>query len=108
MRAPVWSAMIAPNGMATRHVGRIETLATNHSCWTNSRHWTGRRNAARTVSRDIAAKLPASRKTHLAGIVVMSSVGSQGQSRTDGRRSKEDRQDSVIMRAGKVGETSRL
>src|SRR3954447_22959364 len=74
MRAPVWSAMIAPNGMATRHVGRIETLATNQSCWTNSRHCTGRRNAARTVSSDIAAKLPASRNTHLAGMVVIDSV----------------------------------
>src|SRR3954470_13935945 len=71
MRAPVCSAMMAPNGIATRQVGRIDTLATNQSWWTNSRHWTGRRKAARTVSRDMAAKLPASRKTHLAGIVVI-------------------------------------
>src|SRR5690349_7236883 len=77
MSAPVCRAMIAPNGIATRQVGRIDTLATNQSCWTNSRHCTGRRNAARTVSSDIAAKLPASRKTHLAGMVVMCSVGSQ-------------------------------
>src|SRR3954447_5596683 len=62
--------MIAPNGMATRQVGRIDTLATNHSWWTNSRHWTGLRKAARTVSSDIAAKLPASRKTHPAGVVM--------------------------------------
>src|SRR3954447_8159002 len=63
--------MIAPKGIATRHVGRIETLATNHSWSTNSRHWTGRLNAARAVSSDIAAKLPASRKTHLAGMVAI-------------------------------------
>src|SRR3954454_21253711 len=62
--------MIAPNGIATRQVGRIDTLATNHSWWTNSRHWTGLRKAARTVSSDIAAKLPASRKTHPAGVVM--------------------------------------
>src|SRR3954471_17144177 len=62
--------MIAPKGIATRQVGRIDTLATNHSWWTNSRHWTGRRKAARTVSSDIAAKPPASRKTHPAGVVM--------------------------------------
>jgi len=32
MSEPVCRAMIAPKGMATRQVGRIETLATNHSC----------------------------------------------------------------------------
>src|SRR4051812_26048425 len=63
--------MIAPKGIATRQVGRMETLATNHSWSTNSRHWTGRLNAARAVSSDIAAKLPASRKTHLAGMVAI-------------------------------------
>src|SRR3954471_21319609 len=63
--------MMAPNGIATRQVGRIDTLATNHSWWTNSRHCTGRRNAARTVSSDIAAKLPASRNTQPAGVDVM-------------------------------------
>src|SRR3954469_12883598 len=62
--------MIAPNGMATRQVGRIDTLATNHSWWTNSRHCTGRRKAARTASSDIAAKLPGARKTHPAGVVM--------------------------------------
>src|SRR3954471_18582071 len=78
MRAPVCSAMMAPNGIATRQVGRIDTLATNQSWWTNSRHWTGRRNAARTVSRDMAAKLPASRNTHFAGIVVIGALRPPG------------------------------
>lgn len=36
------SAMTAPNGIATRALGRIDTLATNQNCPTNSRVWNGR------------------------------------------------------------------
>ena len=63
IRAPVCSAMIAPNGIATRQAGRIETLATNQHCCRNSRHWNGRRKTARPVSSDIATKLPVSRNS---------------------------------------------
>src|SRR4051795_836233 len=60
--------MIAPNGIATRQAGKIDTLATNQHCCRNSRHWNGRRNTARPVSSDIATKLPVSRNS-AAGLV---------------------------------------
>ena len=44
IRPPTWSAMTAPNGMATRAVGMIVTEAMNQACWRNSRSWKGRRN----------------------------------------------------------------
>ena len=41
IRPPTWSAMTAPNGMATRAVGMIVTEAMNQACWRNSRSWNG-------------------------------------------------------------------
>ena len=46
IRPPTWSAMTAPNGMATSAVGTIVTEAMNQACWMNSRSWKGRRNSA--------------------------------------------------------------
>lgn len=54
VRDPMCSAMTAPNGIDTRAVGRIETLAMNQNCWISSRVWKGRRNVSRTTSRPSA------------------------------------------------------
>ena len=59
IRPPTWSAMTAPNGMATSAVGMIVTEAMNQACWRNSRVWKGRRNSPRPTSRPKAKSLPA-------------------------------------------------
>src|SRR3954466_8752016 len=46
------------NGMATRSVGANDTLATNHDCSTNSRHWNGRTNMNLTASTPIENNPP--------------------------------------------------
>ena len=58
---PRCSAMTAPNGIETSAVGRIDTLAMNQNCWTNSRNWNGRRKMLRITSRPSAYSLPVSR-----------------------------------------------
>src|SRR4051812_5191528 len=54
--------MTAPNGIETRAVGRIVTLARNQPCSIASRHWNRRwmieRNSCTIVSRQRAKKLP--------------------------------------------------
>jgi hypothetical protein len=55
---PTCSEMTAPNGMETRMVGMIVTLAMNHACSTNSRNWKGRRGISRVTSAAIAANSP--------------------------------------------------
>ena len=47
IRPPTWSAITAPNGIATSAVGMIVTEAMNQACWRNSRVWNGRRNSPR-------------------------------------------------------------
>src|SRR4051812_20530270 len=59
IRLPTWSAMTAPNGMATRAVGMIVTDAMNHACWMNSRVWNGRLNRLRPTSSPKAKSFPA-------------------------------------------------
>ena len=59
IRLPTWSAMTAPNGMATRAVGMIVTEAMNQACWMNSRVWKGRLNKLRATSRPNAKSFPA-------------------------------------------------
>src|SRR6188472_4213402 len=59
IRPPTWSAMTAPNGMATSAVGMIVTEAMNQACWRNSRVWKGRRKSPRPTSRPKANSLPA-------------------------------------------------
>src|SRR5687768_15546512 len=59
IRPPTWSAMTAPNGMATRAVGMIVTEAMNQACWRNSRSWKGRRNRPRPTSSPNAKSFPA-------------------------------------------------
>src|SRR5919112_2711118 len=59
IRPPTWSAITAPNGMATSAVGMIVTEAMNHACCRNSRVWKGRRNSPRKTSRPNAKSLPA-------------------------------------------------
>ena len=56
---PTWSAMTAPNGIATSAVGMIVTEAMNQACWMNSRSWNGLRNRFRKTSRANANSLPA-------------------------------------------------
>ena len=50
VRVPSWSAMTAPNGMATRIAGIQETLTTNQNCSRVSRAANGRRKVARVAS----------------------------------------------------------
>ena len=58
-RLPSWSAMTAPNGIATSEVGTIVTLAMNQACSMNSRTWNGRLNVSRPTSRKSANRRPA-------------------------------------------------
>src|SRR3954447_937924 len=61
-RLPICRAMTAPNGIETRAVGRIVTLARNQPCSIASRHWNRRwmieRNSCTIVSRQRAKKPP--------------------------------------------------
>ena len=55
---PSWSAMTAPNGMATSAAGTIDTLAMNQNCSMNSRTWNLRLTVMRSTSRPRATALP--------------------------------------------------
>ena len=55
---PSWSAITAPNGIATSAVGRMVTLAKNQHCWIHSRVWKGRLKIARSTSAARVASLP--------------------------------------------------
>src|SRR6476620_5884062 len=90
--------MTAPNGMDTRAVGRIVTLAMNHACWMNSLTWNGRLGSARMTSRARANSEPDCRRapvrgaatsahlTHELRRVRRGAVGAVGARRRLGRR----------------------
>src|SRR4051794_32899010 len=59
IRPPTWSAITAPNGIATSAVGTMVTEAMNQACWRNSRVWKGRLNSATATSMPKAKSLPA-------------------------------------------------
>ena len=59
--------MTAPNGMETRAVGRIVTLAMNHACWMNSLTWNGRFGRARSTSSASAKSEPDWRRAPVRG-----------------------------------------
>ena len=64
---PSWSAITAPNGIATSAVGRMDTPAMNHDCWMNSRNWNGRWKNPRTTSSPRANIWPVSRSAAAPG-----------------------------------------
>src|SRR3954467_3440500 len=102
IRLPTWSAMTAPNGMATRAVGMIVTDAMNHACWMNSRVWKGRLNRLRPTSNPKAKSFPAvptGARTRLATAEAISESrpGRHGHVLLEGARR---RRDAVLLAPG--------
>src|SRR6476469_5922095 len=86
--------MTAPNGMDTRAVGRIVTLAMNHACWMNSLTWNGRFGRARNTSRASAKSEPDWRRAPVRGAATSAhprpDTGDAGVARLEGAGRRRD------------------
>src|SRR6478735_88095 len=103
--------MTAPNGMETRAVGRIVTLAMNHACWMNSLTWNGRLGRARNTSRASAKSEPDWRRAPVRGAATSAhprpDTGDAGVARLEGPRWRGDAVVPAPAAGGSLGATRR-
>src|SRR3954466_5474758 len=103
--------MTAPNGMETRAVGRMVTLAMNHACWMNSLTWKGRFGSARNTSRVSAKSEPDWRRAPVRGAATSAhprpDTGDAGVARLEGPRWRGDAVVAAPAARGPLGATRR-